>query len=758
MGMSQSGPPWNVAITGPGLVYQDPTTGALVGAGGDVLISASDMAAVAGLAPSAMPPELQPTNWFSDQLFSGGHGYLYGRSISNFLDFVRVDPLTRTRTVTANPFGVSSPQTIRTVVTTSVPGLIFACIGESGQTVTSMRIWRSTNYGATWAQVLALGSGPGGAANGVWMLSDRNFCEGDKGWYIGEYNVNSSRTSGGANDGVTLWRSTDQGATWQAAQTWNTGGAHQLRHIHCVKRSPLGGIVIGTGDTDAESALIWWDEVGTIGNVAFSALPSGSRALHGRQRHRVVDLDAVDGYWYWMGDGPSQDVLQLGEVGWFRCPVDLSSPVERLDGQIAGYTQRSIYYSVKLSNGCLAYIEETIADPGAGNYHIGVWVSNESRTRIERAGIIKYPNTVTTQVAPAMFQVGDEVFAWCSGTAFAKSGGTAAFTTSSTKRFCGRRPDVLHPVYWCDPVNGTDSAAVDRAFYPGAAVKTLGNVLTSSYLPRGGRLMLPAGEFSTSETANFNPRFSTTGADTTDFFTIDGQGINATKIGLAAGASAGNHINMPAADPQRMEFKDFQWTTYRDVSGQIVLATGGASVAHVYRFIRCRIGGHDVASQITPINSNLIAGGSNAITSFDSEIVARPGGYPLITGDVDGPTSITADNTVFSGGTMPFSPRSTDTISIKGGLICDASVSGGTIDATANASVANTLSIVGTRYALPINVPQIVNSSGGSITGRAVGCKSVNALNPSGLFDATSAVDVQTAPRDPFRFDFSESV
>lgn len=732
-------------------VAQDPAADSLPD-----LFSSAEVSAVRELAANTMPPELQPTNWFSDQLFSGGHGFLYGRSISNFLDFVRVDPVTRTRTVTANPFSVSSPQTIRTVITTSVPGLIFAVIGESSQTATSMRIWRSTNYGDTWAQVLALGSGPGGAANGVWLLSDRNFCEGSRGWYIGEYNVNSSRTSGSTNDGVTLWRSTDQGATWQAAQTWNTGGAHQLRHIHCVKPHPGGGVVIGTGDTDAESALIWWDEVGTIGNVAFTTMPSGSRALHGSQRSRVVDLDWVDGYWYWMGDGPSNDVLQAGEVGWFRCALDLTGAVERLDGQMAGYTQRSAYYSVKLSNGCLAYIEETITTPPAGGFNIGIWVTNADRTRIERAGIIKYPNTVTGQVVPVMFQVGDTVYAWASGTAFAKGGGTAAFTTSATKVYNGRRPDVLHPVYWMDPVNGVDSAASDRAFYPAVAAKTFGNILTSSYLPRGGRLMLPAGEFSTTETANFNPRFSTTGADTTDCFTIDGAGIDATKIGLASGAAAANHMNYPAADVQRIEVKDMHWTTYRNTSGQAVIAFGGASVAQTLQLLRARIGGRDTTVQINPILGSLIASGSATITALDSQIVGRSGGFELVSFDVDGPITLTAENTVFSGGNHPFRTRRNDVVTLTDCLITDCSVSGGTLESSASGDPS--INVTRTRYALAPAVPQLVNNSALVITGRAVGCTSVNTLNPSAFFDATSRVDPRTAPRDPARFDFAPSV
>jgi hypothetical protein len=164
-------PPFGLYLSNGSQVVSQAPSGALLDADQDAILSAADVAAAASLAPNAMPPELQPTNWFSDELFSGGHNLLYGREIANRLNFVRVNPVTRARTVTANPFGVSSPQLIRTIVTTSVPGLLFACIGESTQTAASMRIWRSTDFGATWSQVLVLGSGPGGASTGVWILS-----------------------------------------------------------------------------------------------------------------------------------------------------------------------------------------------------------------------------------------------------------------------------------------------------------------------------------------------------------------------------------------------------------------------------------------------------------------------------------------------------------------------------------------------------------------------------------------------------------
>lgn len=202
------------------------------------------LATLAATLPNSLPPELQPVDWWPDRLVNGDDTYLYGHSASNSLDFVRIRRSDRSRTLVANPFADSAPRGIRTMwVSRTTPGLLLAAVGQASQTAASMVIWRSTDYGATWAAVLTLGTGAGGTINGVWMLSDRNVAEVGGVLYLGEYNVNSARTDGSTNDLVTMWRSTDGGATWSAALRWNQG-SHILRHIHALKATPDGRILI----------------------------------------------------------------------------------------------------------------------------------------------------------------------------------------------------------------------------------------------------------------------------------------------------------------------------------------------------------------------------------------------------------------------------------------------------------------------------------------------------------------------------------
>ena len=742
----------------------DTLTAADIAANKSLVTDAGNGAKLATLAatlPNSLPPELQPVDWWPDRLVNGDDTWLYGHSSANALDFVRIRRSDRNRTVVANPFSDSAPRGIRTIwVSRTTPGLLLCAVGQASQTAASMVIWRSADFGNSWASVLTLGSGVGGTINGVWMLSDRNVCEVDGVLYLGEYNVNSGRTDGGANDLVTLWRSVDRGATWAPALKWNEG-THVLRHIHALKPAPDNRILICVGDTDAESAMILWDRSTNISNTAHSGLAAlGVPAQYGSQRCRAVDVDFRDGYIWWMSDGNTSATDTVSDMGWLRMPADLSAPPRRLDGKISAIPSRAIYYVASFSTGAQCFIEEITEAAGAttGYYGLGIWTTNETRTRIERTGVQRILSSHAADLPPTMFQVGDTAFV-----AFGVSGlgkgsqiGTVAFTVSATRRWCGVRPDTIHPVYWVDPVNGTDNTDTNRGYYPGLPWKTLKYALESNRVSQGGRVMLPAGDFEEAITASIALNADLTGADTTAFMTFEGAGIDSTKHSAAAASTQAHTFTLGSDANGGYEFKDLHLSTKRAVSTQGIFTGGGATNAQRMQFIRARVGGKDIGLLMNVcINTNIAAGGSITTMAWDSQFVATTvGGAYLIPGDTDGPHNFTGYRCVFDGGRGAFNPAGTDTIYCEDTLFTNFTVTA--IRAAATATKVPTL--VRARFHSLAGLPQWIDDASLTEAGQWTGARSTSPLSPAAIFDSTSRQDITAAPRDPKAFDYAAAI
>lgn len=727
----------------------DPVTGgiSLTAAGAEIYIEDINSRA------DGVVPELEPLDWFPDRYLAGDGSYLYGSSSTDARDFVRINPTTRNKTTVTNPFGLSGSRAIRSIMTTSINGVLLCSCGETSTTAASMEVWRSTDNGATWAKVLTLGTGTGGTVNGVWTLSDRNFCEGAQGWYIGEYNVNSSRVAGAANDEVTLWRSTDNGATWAADQVWNTGGSHQMRHIHAVKKISTG-VLICTGDTAAESALILWDEVTPIGNIAYASLTVPK--LYGKQRYRVVDADEFDnGYLYFMSDGVTSDGNAVSDVGWFRVDSHIEDDVLRLDGKISAYTNRAIYYSAKFSNGVAAYIEE-ISNTITSGFALGIWATDARRSRIERVGAIKVRSSATGQITPYMFQVGDVAYVSFASNTLGKGTtiGTAAFTVSTTKYWNGIYEDTIHPVYWVNPSTGVDNADSGRGYYPGLPWATLKYALESNRVVQGGRVMMPAGDFEEVPASAIAINTDQTNAETTDYTTVEGAGIDETKWSVGSTYAAAHTFSL-GAELVRFRVKDMWMSTKRAVSTQAIFSGSGANTAQNIMTVRARIGGRDIGTLMNqPILANLSAGGSITVKSYDSQWVAETTGAAyLIGGDVDGPVNITAYRSVFDGGRGAANPASTDAIYAK-----DCTFTNYTVTAIRAAATATTVPVTdGCRFHSLVGLPQWIDDGTLTESAQWVGASCTSPLSPSALFDTTSTQDIGAAPRDPRSFDYERS-
>ena len=181
---------------------------------------------------------------------------------------------------------------ITDIWTTSRQCELYAVVGQPSD------LYRSTDCGNTFKQVLAIGDFPSGQVVDFRILH-RGLAEvwinGSRRLLVGEYNVNKDRVSGGLYDQVRIFESTD-GERWSTLYTHNVG-AHHTRHIHVVAQDPRhedGWIYFGYGDGTSEAAILAWDGAApwpeTSIPLAEFAEYSGFRVVSGRHRFVITDI------------------------------------------------------------------------------------------------------------------------------------------------------------------------------------------------------------------------------------------------------------------------------------------------------------------------------------------------------------------------------------------------------------------------------------------------------------------------------------
>ncbi len=139
--------------------------------------------------------------------------------------------------------------------------------------------------------------------------------------YYGEYPTRKM----GADDTVRIYRSADQGRSWEIAHEF---AGNFVRHIHAVQWDPHGrALWVATGDTDAESRIGYSEDRGE----SFTWIGSGD------QQFRAVSLLFLEESVTWAMDSP---VVESRIVRWRRATGVVETSEQALPSP--GYYARAI--------------------------------------------------------------------------------------------------------------------------------------------------------------------------------------------------------------------------------------------------------------------------------------------------------------------------------------------------------------------------------------------------------------------------------
>lgn len=368
------------------------------------------------------------------------------------------------------------------IFTTDVDGEVFAVLYDASNYYT---LWRSSNYGVTFAQVFDFSAG-GTVANRYTL--DRGLCVGYPGgartYLLAEYYTDSGAQA------CRLLTSMN-GTSWTIAASVTGGTAGNIRHWHCVAWNPYTEKwCIGSGDTDAQNIVMTTANLALITDSAPSALVAiaGISGSYGTQHHRTVDFLFTPTHTFTASDTISGAVEHHGVWRWSH---DFQH-AERVDVGVGRYetgSQRSTAWTGVHADGHLifgSYQQNEVA----GYRHLELYAADEDHTgpgEWRELARIYTRSGKTCDQRGFWYNADTNTFGVCFGTGAGKQtqNETALFQLDGTYTddYMGAAPgvggnlyipDTIHPVYW---VGGSGASASAYGYDPDSAMATVQQAL-----------------------------------------------------------------------------------------------------------------------------------------------------------------------------------------------------------------------------------------------------------------------------------------
>jgi hypothetical protein len=434
---------------------------------------------------------------------------------------------------------------VNRMYSTSVPGLIFVLVRNN--TTQVHHLLKSADGGLTFSKVFTFGQGnaqDGSDSRDVRLL--RGLLElttdlpggGGKGTlFIGEYNVNQSRSAGSFNDRVRIMKSTDNGDTWTKVVEWNTNGKNQVGHIHAMKQDPYTGeIYICIGDFSNKFGILKWDGAASFpDNTPLPEIADmpGFKGLIGMQRYRTCDVLFDTNYFYTFADTQGPNNPNGAESGIWRGKKDFSS-YTRVDNQIYDYDPMHIgWFGEKIGNTFIFTTSREYSSAlGWKELNTRIYISNNGANWF-CTGQLNWRDTGNPTEGvfiTSVFSYSDKMYMDC----YSAAGHGSTIQCSLSRQWKSYDdPVILHPVYFVGKWNndGNDNNAGTNADAP---KMTLGNILNNSRISAGSRVRISQGTFN--EPA-LNPSWNASALPGKGSVVIEGRGMDQTHIVRSSGGS-----------------------------------------------------------------------------------------------------------------------------------------------------------------------------------------------------------------------------